>query len=103
MADKDNTKSPEDATYAADNSTYDARTGKLKKLGPDTKKLSDLEDVASRARLGSTAGKGLGNLQKDTPPKQLEGEPAGTYAARVRKWREEKAAGQKKAFEPATK
>ena len=103
MADKDNTRSVDDATYAADNSTYDAGTGKLKKFGPDTKKLADLEDVASRARLSSTAGRNIGGLQKDTPPKQLADEAASTYAARVRKWREEKAAGQKKAFEPATK
>jgi hypothetical protein len=56
----DNTKSVDDATYAADNSIYQAGTGKLKKLGPDEAKLKDLADVASRAKFGSTAGKGLG-------------------------------------------
>src|SRR5258706_7840387 len=95
-------RSDTDATYASDNSTRDSRTGALKKLGPDTEKLKGLADVAEKSRLQSTAGKGLGALQKDTPPKQLPDEDANTYAARVRKWREEKAAGQKKAFETAT-
>src|SRR5258706_707324 len=58
--DKDNTRSPTDATYSEDNSTRNSQTGALKKLGPNTAKLADLADVASRARLGSTAGKGLG-------------------------------------------
>lgn len=103
MPDKDNARSDSDATYAADQSTYDATTGKLKKLGPDTKKLSDLADVASRARLGSTAGKGLGARgDKDTAgmPKQEPGETAGAFGARMSQWRDEKRAGQKKAFEP---
>jgi len=103
MPDKDNTRSPEDATYSNDNSTYDARTGKLKKLGPDTKKLSDLEDVASKARLQSTAGRGLGNLEKKGAPKQQPGESIQDFAARKRKFNEEQAAGQKKAFGPASK
>lgn len=103
MADKDNTRSETDATYAADNSTYDANTGKLKKLGPDTAKLKDLADVASKANLQSTAGKGLGSLGTQGGPKQLPGEDISTFAARRRKWQEEQAAGQKKAFEPATK
>ena len=105
MADKDNTRSPDDANYAADNSTYEAGTGKLRKLGPNTEKLKDLADVESRARLGSTAGKGLGARGQDTTgmPKQQPGESAADWGKRVAKWREEKAAGQKKAFEPATK
>lgn len=60
MADSTNTRSVDDATYSADNSVRNANTGALKKLGPDTAKLKDLADVESRARLGSTAGKGLG-------------------------------------------
>jgi len=56
----DNTASVNDANYAADNSTRNATTGALVKLGPDVAKLKDLDDVASKARLGSTAGKGLG-------------------------------------------
>lgn len=98
MADKDNTRSESDATYSADNSTYDAGTGKLKKLGPDTEKLKDLADVADKARLGSTAGKGLGNLGTKGGPKQLPGESITDFAARRRKYMDEQAAGQKKAL-----
>lgn len=99
----DNTRSDSDSTRG--NDTYEAGTGKLKKLGPDKEKVSDLEKAASAARLQSTAGKNLGGLEKGGAgaPKQMPGESIQDFAARRRKYQEEQAAGQKKAFEPASK
>jgi len=103
MQEKDNTKSDSDSVSVADRTIHEGQTGRLKQITPDKKKLADLEDVASRARLQSTAGRGLGNLEKKGEPKQLPGESIQDFAARKRKFREEAAAGQKKAFGPASK
>jgi hypothetical protein len=84
----DNTKSPDDATYDADNSVRDARTGALKKLGPNAAKLNDLADVESRARLGSTAGKGLGAKGNTAGlPKRADFDTQDLWIEAVRKFR----------------
>lgn len=57
-----------------------------------SRERTSAEDVASaesRARMGSTAGAGLGNLSDDfKPPKQNPGEGPGDYGRRVAAARE---------------
>src|SRR5258706_698692 len=88
----DKERSPTDATYSADNSTRDSQTGALKKLGPNTAKLADLADVASRARLGSTAGKGLGAKGNTAGlPKRTDFDSQDAWIEAVRKLRADQA------------
>ncbi len=69
--------------------------------------LTDEELAKSKAaeKFGSSAGTGLGAKEKPASsamPKQEQGEDAGTYSGRLRKWREEQKTpaveGQKKAL-----
>jgi hypothetical protein len=49
----------------------------------------DVSDAQSRARMGTTAGAGLGNLSDDfKPPKQNPGEGPADYGRRVAQARE---------------
>lgn len=90
MPDKDNTRSASDSTRGDD--VYEAGTGKLKKLGPDTAKLKDLADVESRSRLGSTAGKGLGAKGNTAGlPKRADFPDQSAWMEAVRKFRAQQA------------
>jgi hypothetical protein len=84
--------------------TYDANGRRVTKtVGPDTEALKDLESASDRARLQSTKGRGLGIREQDTTgmPKMMEGETPAEFGERMRKYREEKRAGQKKVLAPA--
>ena len=89
----------------ADSATYDPRTGKLLEKTVTGEKKEGMEEAATRGKFGSTAGRNLGALEKGGAgaPKQKEGESIQEFAARRRKYQEEQASGQKKAFAPASK
>lgn len=68
------------------------------------KTAGDVSDAQAAARMGTTAGAGLGAKAKSASgmPKQEDGESASDYGARLRTWRESgagaQAQGQKKAL-----
>jgi len=83
---------------------YTPGESKPKFIGEDKAKVAELEATRSKAKFGSTAGKGLGARGGSTAgmPKQEVGEDPAAYGARLRRWREDQAKteGQKKALSP---
>jgi len=84
----DNTKSDSDSVNVAARTIREGQTGKLREITPDAAKLKDLADVESRARLGSTAGKGLGARGNTAGlPKRADFDTQNAWIEAVRKFR----------------